>query len=206
MNPGVLSHIFLIIALILLLTGWRPVLMRGISTRSMYLFLFGWVTLTSFEWRIDHLTVINFGVILYLLLVLRIFWKAGSGDRIQLFSLGFLTGTVVFLLQELFRLDPVLIIADPYLDIAVVVVLIALIGFREVRYQIFLISFAVFLGEGLFLLFNTKRLPFYFGDWQTFDLWWMTVFTAVILRAVVSAVPLLAAKRPFLSKRNLKSR
>jgi hypothetical protein len=207
MNAGFPSFIFLFITIILLWSGWRQIFLEGISQRMIALFLVGWFVLVMFAWEIDKLTVINFGVLVYLITAFCIFWTSESSIRLHLISLAFLMGTVIFLLQELFRLDPILIVINSYLDITVITLVITLISFREVKHQVFLISSGILFGEGLFLYFNQKRLPFYYGDWEMYDLWWMITFSTVVMGAVVRFVSQVwKEKRGLLANRKMKSR
>jgi hypothetical protein len=182
MNPGYLSYILYSVTVILLCTGWFAANINGKDRKWIWLFviswpLCSWASITYFE-----STVIQGAFFLLLIGMIRFWLKIQSDQKISALTMGFLLGSVVYLLKEIMRMDPVLIILDEDLNISLLLILLVLLAFSKLSAQVFSITFGLLMGEYLFVITNSQWIanPVLLGDKPFQDLWWMTVAILIV--------------------------
>lgn len=178
MNPGFLSLILLLIALILLSSGWKDVLLRSISHKGILLFFIAWVILTRVTVTVQHVRL-NGSYVLVAALAAGLWLAAkGAAPKLHVLSIGLLLGSFHFLLQELLAIDPILIIARADVDIAVLLGLIAVVLHRSVSLQLACLSFGLTAGTLYNAIFHHKTGFPTLGSPSFQDEWWSAVFVS----------------------------
>jgi hypothetical protein len=177
MNPGFLSIVLLIIALILLTSGWMDVLLRSMPHKGILLFFMLWfglcrvtIALPTFKLNATFVLVAALASIIWLR-------TRGAGAKLHMLSVGLLLGSFHFLLRELFDKDPILIIARSDLDIAVLFGLITVVLQRSVALQLACLSLGMALGE-LYDAFLHRTPSAFLGSPSFQDEWWAAVFVS----------------------------
>jgi hypothetical protein len=196
MNPGFLSLVLLVIALILLSSGWKDVLLRSMSHKGILLFFIAWVGLTRVTFTVRHLKL-N-GTFLLVAALAAVLWLGtqGAAQKLHALSIGLLLGSFHFLLQELFDIDPVLIVSRADVDIAVVLGLITIALQRSVSLQLMCLSLGLAAGTVYGTVFHHKAEFAALGSPSFQDEWWTAVFVSrggtVLLQGAVSGTKGLA--------------
>jgi hypothetical protein len=203
MNSGYLSLIILCIVLILLLSGWKDVYLESISTRRVLLFFVGWLALVSFHLNLHgwQMNLVYLWVALLSIVILH--QIPGFLHKLHLLSVGLLLGSILFLLQEVLTMDPVLVIFKPSLDAALLLALIVILIERRVKEQIASLSIGLLMGDFLLGFVHHSAAPVQFGGPSFQDEWWLSVFTArtmtILLETAYSGCKLVI--RSWLSRR-----
>jgi hypothetical protein len=182
MNPGYLSYILYSLAVILICTGWFTENVKGNNRKWMWLFAVMWPLLSWVSISIFGSITIQ-GAFLLLLIAIVIFWlKVKSDQKISALTLGFLLGSVVYLLKEMMKMDPVLVVLDADFNIALLLTLIVLFAFSNLSARMFSITFGLVMGDYLTFFSNPylANTPVLLGDRSFQDLWWLTAAMVVI--------------------------
>jgi len=204
MNDGYMSYLLLLTTVVLLASGWKTTLVGSISRRKILLFLMTWITGLFY--------VIPFGTDiqvqgLYLSVLLLLLHSMGRVTFTQgtfMITAGILTGLISYCLHTLYRIDPVLIVYDPTLDISVAVGLIAWLVSRSVWQQAVVWTLACVISEVASLIAGDIT---YLGSPAFQDSWWIAFGVARVLsiiRDVFVRLFLLAGKRVSLWTRALR--
>jgi hypothetical protein len=177
MNPGFLSIVLLVIALILLTSGWKDVLLRSMSHKGILLFFMLWFGLSRVTIELPAYKL-NLTFALVAALAVGVWLRTkGAGAKLHMLSVGLLLGSFHFLLRELFDKDPILIIARSDLDIAVLFGLITVVLQRSVGIQLACLSMGMALGELYDALLRREPSAF-LGSSSFQDEWWTAVFVS----------------------------
>ncbi|MFC0214877.1 hypothetical protein ACFFK0_20935 [Paenibacillus chartarius] len=178
MNPGILSLVLLVIALILLASGWKDVILRSISHKGILLFFVLWlgtsrITVSHDTYKLNLSFILIAGLAVTLLLR-----SSGVLAKLHVVSIGLLLGSFYFLLKELLSKDPVLIVSRPDVDIAVVLGLVAVLLRRSVALQLACLSMGLVLGELYGVIWAHKAGTSVLGSASFRDQWWVALFVA----------------------------
>ncbi|WP_052487116.1 YphA family membrane protein [Gordoniibacillus kamchatkensis] len=196
MNPGFLSLILLVIALILLSSGWKDVLLRSISHKGILLFFIAWVGLSKWTVTVQHFKLSGPFLLVSALAVCLWLGTEGAAAKLHALSIGLLLGSFHFLLQELFEIDPILIVSRADVDIAVLVGLITLVLQRSVSLQLACLSIGLATGTLYGVLFRHKTGIMTLGGPSFQDQWWTAVFVSrcatVLMQEAANGVKVLS--------------
>lgn len=175
MNPGYLSLLAISISLILLASGWKDILLRGISHRAVLLFFVGWIV-CSFV-KMDWNGMAIYGVIVFVpLYAWAVLWRAPAGfAQFQLLASSVLLGVFHFVLLELNGFVPWLDFSNPMLEMALITAVLVMLISRQPRLQFLVVSFGLVLGEALFVgtHLTEGQMP-RLGGPVFQDRWWLT--------------------------------
>ncbi|GAB7386246.1 hypothetical protein BSNK01_00810 [Bacillaceae bacterium] len=132
------------------------------------------------------------GFLLPFLLAFAMWTKAEERYRLTLLTQAFFTGATLFLLREMFRLDPVLMVVDELYLLAVAAVVISFVAAKSFAHLFIVLAMGLSFQETLFQLGLREHLPAVeLGEGYYCDLWWVTfafAFAAYRLRRGVERV------------------
>ncbi|TVY11594.1 hypothetical protein [Paenibacillus cremeus] len=187
MNAGYLSSVLMVISLILFASGWKNVIIRGITHQSLLLFFIFWLlcSLGSWSWNGVHYS----GIVGLLLITSGIAIARASGAmlRLHVISVGLLLGSVSFFLKESLHLIPSIIVYSTTVTISGIIGLLAAVTLRQSALQIAAVSIGLLIGDGMFAYSHKEHVQMSMGGAAFQDLWWMTMFmTRTLSMAVLS--------------------
>lgn len=175
MNPGYLSLLSISVSLILIASGWKDVLLRGISHRSVLLFFIGWITLSFVKFAWNGIVVYGVAAFLALYALGALRRVGGAFARLHLLASSVLFGVFHYVLMELDGFVPWFDFADPKLETALITAAVAMLIAREPRMQFFVVSCGLLAGEILFVCTHFREgLTARLGGPVFQDLWWLT--------------------------------
>lgn len=186
MNPGYLSLLLMVVTLILFASGWKDIIMRGITSKVILLFFISWLISMNLSLTIAGGRVsLCFGVLL--LTICYVLWRVhGIVYRLHLLSVGALLGSISFFMLETIHLVPKLILGSSEISMALVLsVLISLLT-RQPAAQIASLSIGLILAEMYHGYLHRNYLGFQLG-FQTFqDRWWLTLFMTRLITLLLT--------------------
>lgn len=180
MNPGFLSLVLLVIAIILLSSGWKDLLIRSITHKGILLFFVAWIGLSRVTVNWHHMKL-NMTFVLVLLLAAAVLVRTkGAAAKLHLLSIGLLLGSFHFLLQEVLERDPILIVSRSDVDIAVLLGLMTVVLQRSVGLQLACLSFGLVMGDLYYAMLHKQTVSTqgYLGAPSFQDEWWTSVFVS----------------------------
>ncbi|NHN28743.1 hypothetical protein [Paenibacillus agricola] len=188
MNPGYLSWLLMVISLILFASGWKDILMRGMTSRVILLFF------VSFLIGIPLFVTVPGGrVSLWLLILLGyaglVLWKLDRlVNKLHVISVGILVGSLSFFMQETVYLFSSLVLGSLELTMALVVGLLVVMTLKLPSVQIAMLTVGLSLGEFFYLYIHQKHTGMELGSLKLLDRWWLNVFITRGLSMVMRGI------------------
>jgi hypothetical protein len=182
MNPGYVSYVLLCIIAVLCASGWKDELLKEASNRAIFVFLCGWAVLSSVSvaW-VDDL-VVNLSAIMILICVIWSFWMiAGAVNRLHVASVGLLLASVAYGLQIIQRLDPILFLADPSFEQAILVGLIAAAALSTSAEQLGAIALGLLISDIMYGIVTQDLFAFELAGKGFQDRFWMCLAAVRLL-------------------------
>ncbi|MGG1598716.1 YphA family membrane protein [Paenibacillus naphthalenovorans] len=178
MNAGYLSLLLIVVSLILFASGWKEIILRGITHLSLLLFFIAWLLLLGWSFTLDQWRI--FGCVPLLLAVsfLVIMRTRGMLMRFHLFSVGLLLGSVFFFLKETIHLMPAMIILNPEWTMAIINGLLVSALVRWPAFQVAALSLGLLIGEGMYAYSHREQTDMVIGHAGFQDVWWLTLYAA----------------------------
>jgi hypothetical protein len=189
-NPGYVSYVLLCIISVLCASGWKNELLKEASNRAILLFVCAWLVLSSVSIpAVDDLKI-NLSAFMVLGCILWSLWTVrGAVNRLHLASVGLLLASVSYALQIIQRLDPILFLADPGLEQAVLVGLIAAAALSTSAEQLGAISLGLLVSEIMYGYATSGLFAFELAGKGFHDRYWMTLAAvrmfSLLFRSVV---------------------
>jgi hypothetical protein len=187
--------------MILFASGWKDILMRGMTSRVILLFFVSWfigmrlflaVPGGSFSLWVAFLLV-------YAVVVL---WKLdGMIHKLYAISVGVLIGSLSFFMQEMVYMIPSMIFGSLELTMALMIGLLVVATIKLPSVQVAVLSMGLVLGDLYFLYIHRKHAGMDFGSLKLLDRWWLNVFVTRGL-SIVMVYTLLAGKYGIISITN----
>lgn len=184
MNPGYMSLLLLSITFILCASGWKDVILRGISHKYIHLFFVLWFIGLWIYIPLFPRTDFNGAYIVLALYAFGTFASVRSGQSLVYgFSAILLLGAFYALFSQLHHLPQLLTLHHVQYDHAILCGFAAALLFRKPGEQVAAITLALMLGDGLmqWLAPSTPNETLVFGSPAFYDLWWLTVTVSRIL-------------------------
>jgi hypothetical protein len=178
MNPGYISLLLVGMTLILLATGWKDLLIRGISTKNILLFFVLWIA----TWTMS-ITIVGVKVSLPFIwvgLAALCMWASVPGwlEKSHLLSTGLLLGSVYFLLEEAVTLVPYFM-EEPTIHVCLWTGLLACFMTRKPQLQVASLSIGLMLADSYSMyLHRNGSVTSMLGDPLFQDRWWLTIWIA----------------------------
>lgn len=185
MNAGYLSYVLLIVTIILLSFGWKENLVGSLSRNRIAVFFVCWISGWFYTIPVGADILIQ-GVYLGVVAVLiYTFRRVTFVHGVYLFTAGALGGVISYCLHVLYRIDPVMIVHDPALDIALVIGVIASLASRSVWQQAMVWSLACVASEVISVMAGEIN---HLGSGFFQDDWWVAGLTARLLTMIFDLV------------------
>ena len=180
MNDGYWSYILMVVMTVLLSSGWRSSVVKGISSLEVFWFIAAWY-IGLFAVIPLGSTISIQGIYLALLLTLaRFMFKEPIASVSYFIITGCLLGLIGFFIQELYRLDPVLIVFEKEIDAALIIGVLAWLVTRQPCRRPVL-SLAYIIQDVLPLLSKPADQMLFLGDAELQDGWWISYVCARVL-------------------------
>lgn len=190
MNPGYLSLLLICMTVILLSSGWKEVFLSRASHKEILLFFVLWITGMQYTFSFEQITINGTLIVISLLCVYILFRAKDWMKRAQIVLIGLLLAAMNFLLLEFFSIDPVFVISNMGLDIAVCLGILAICMSRESNVQIASLSIGFIVGDALFAYNHISSVPIVLGSSLFQDKWWLALVIVrtgtVIMQVIVT--------------------
>lgn len=192
MNDGYMGFIGMWCMLILLWSGWLDSVLHQNKLKKSVL-----VSLVVF-WLLGVIWVFEFPpygeiraipILLPLLAAIYLWVKEGEHHRLHIMTASFLVGVSVFLVQLLFRLDPILMFMNEKYLIAGFTVLLVLVTAHHIYHQFVLLSFGLVLSDLCFQIYVWEKIGYaVLGSLFFQDIWWIALYLLAVTRFVLRFV------------------
>ncbi|TBL79768.1 hypothetical protein [Paenibacillus thalictri] len=178
MNPGYLSLLLISITVILLASGWKEVLVRGISHKVILLFFMLWLGSLGIVVHWQGWSVYCCFLLVALMSVAIVLRTEGFLQKCHLLSSGLLMGSIYFFLREAAYVLPVLMSHDE-LQSGMILGFSAFLLTRQPLPQTACICLGLIVGDIYFAyVHQAQGYHAALGDPQFQDRWWMAIWTA----------------------------
>jgi hypothetical protein len=178
MNAGYVSFVLAVIALILFASGWKDVLIRGITRMSLLLFFMSWLATLGVNVWWGEIRMFGPGFVLSGMTLYMLARTRGGLLKFHLLSVTLLLSALYVLLSEMLHLMPLLIVMNPSFTIALVSGVLAGMLLRLPAMQLAALAGGLLLGEGLGVYVHRGSVQTTLGSASLMDLWWMSAFVA----------------------------
>jgi hypothetical protein len=180
MNPGYVSSLIMIITLILCSSGWKQLLVRGISHYTILLFFAFWVVSSYIALPLsDRITVYLVFVLAAVLLAVCMFKIQSNAIRFHVISAGLLVGSLYFFLGHMLVIEPVYQFYLPFIHIPFSLGLIIILLYHQPVLQVAACSLALIIGH-ILLQWTAAPSSILLGDKLFQDHWWMMMLSVRI--------------------------
>ncbi|PZE21964.1 hypothetical protein [Paenibacillus xerothermodurans] len=194
MNAGYLSLLFLVVSLILLASGWKDLLVRGITTKVILLFFVCWIASMQLSLVLPGARIGLWVVVLFAVIACVVYRCRGRLLKLNILSVGMLLGSVSFFLLETIHLLPSIMIGSTELSMALLIGLLVSAIFRSASVQIAVVSLGLLIGESLFRLAHREHMAFHLGSAVLQDRWWLTIYTTRGISLLIASVVLVLTR------------
>jgi hypothetical protein len=189
MNAGFIALIGTWFMVLFLLSGLLDRYMINKTNKKIFFFVLV-IYLLGAAWSIQVFETARISIVAFLLpLILAVVFWARQEDKLRLHILtaSFLVGTSLFFLQLIIRMDPILMfVNEPYM-MAILVILLIVISTRQLIQQYILLAFSFAINDLLFQFYMWElRHVFYLGSPEFRDVWWISLYSLIMARSVLS--------------------
>jgi hypothetical protein len=182
MNDGYLSYLLMLISAILLVSGWKNILAREVKAQELIIFFTAWIIGLTFVIPITASGMLQGVYVALMLLLMRTLCRTSRGEGSYLAAAGVLIGMVGYFVHVLYESDPVLILYDPTIDIALVCGVLAWTVTRDVSLQASVITISLLILDiAAAWQTGSTMTTFRLGDLAFQDSWWGAVCTSKLL-------------------------
>ncbi len=197
MNPGYLSLLLMVVSLILFASGWKDIIMRGITSKVILLFFISWLISMNFSLPIAGGRVcLCLGVLL--ICILCVLWRVhGNVYRVHLLSVGALLGSISFFMLETIHLVPRLVLGSTEISMALAIGVLLSLLTRHPAAQVASLSIGLILAEWYHGYLHRNYSGFQLGFQSFQDRWWLTLSITRTISLTLMAVALTCKKSFF---------
>jgi len=177
MNDGYLSYLLILTSAILLASGWNHIFVRDIKVQELIVFYAVWCSGLFFHIPITAGRYVQGTYLAILLLLAAVSRRDKPSELSYLAVSGILIGAVGYYIHVLYTSDPVLILHDPTIDIALVCAVLAWTVSREASHQAAVVSIALLIMDmaGARQAASAHDLDYKLGDSAFQDGWWVAI-------------------------------
>lgn len=187
MNPGYLSLLLMVVTLILFASGWKDLLVRGITSKVILLFFISWFIATKFSLTLKG-GKINFCIAVLCILIICVLWRAhGWLYRIHILSAGALLGSIYFFMLETIHLVPAWIMGSTEISMALLIGALVSGLTRLPAVQLASVSIGLLLAELYRGYMHRDFAGFQLGFPLFQDRWWLTVYMTRICSLLLAS-------------------
>jgi hypothetical protein len=177
MNSGYLTLVVLITICILLGSGWKVYLLKGITSQAILIFIVGWLFSSIFtvQMNFNFMEIqLNLAFIFLLVSSGYLMTRLGSlAERLQLLLVAFLLCAADYVLREASGLS--------IINISILLALMAVCLQKNPLNQITSLIIGFLCGNVLSLWTHHRSQAFVLADQPFQDLWWFTLLLSRIL-------------------------
>jgi|GEM_PF-1244120 hypothetical protein len=183
MNDGFLSYLLLLTSAILLASGWKEALARDVKTPALIMFYFTWCAGLFWTVPIFRNGYAQGVCVAILLLLAGVARRTRPVDLFYLAASGGLIGAAGCFIRGLYASDPVLILYDPTIDIALVCAVLAWTVSRETTHQAAVVTLVLLMVDvaGAREALSSPGLTYTLAAPAFQDGWWLALCAARIL-------------------------
>lgn len=190
MNPGYLSYILICITVILLVSGWKDALLRGVSARAITLFFIGWFALSEVKFSLGQWTISGpyAGLV-----ILFFFLLSALPEEISVFYLmacGLTLGLFYFLANGI-SLSLAGLPGSSQLWLGLLIGLLVISLYRNPIAQLACITLCILSGSLLQMYSHASLAGYRLGFGHMKDHWWLFAFSARIITAALGYIALM---------------
>ena len=175
MNPGYMSLLLIVVTLILLASGWKDTIIRGIAHRSLLLFLccgLRWRLADCRQGRRECTAAFRY-------------WREWLSScctrterrlyQLHIVSVSMLLASVAFFLLETVHIAPAIMVMNAEWTVALYLGLMSAVLLKSPAAQLAALSLGLVGGEWLHWYAHRAQVPHDIGGRGFQDMWWMTV-------------------------------
>ena len=177
MNPGYLSFVVITIFIILLASGWKEAILGEWSNKHIALFLTAWFAGRWMTFHGEHVRFnLSYAAVVFVTVAFLFSVKPFS-RKIHLLAVGVLLSSFHYFLMEIFRVNPFLSPVNPDIETALWLCGLAIMITRQPGMQLFVLSFALLLGQTYFDYTHRETIPVHLGSPKFMDKWWFALIS-----------------------------
>ncbi|PTX59886.1 hypothetical protein C8P63_11030 [Melghirimyces profundicolus] len=183
MVAGTLTVLICLSMAVLIQTGWFPFLEEEWGTKKEWLALGLFLEALFLRVLIPPAGPVQVHVgILMLLPLLNRWWKRRKENGLMLTSSAFFAGAILFLLRELYWIEPVAQWGGPRGGGLLITLAVALLSSSSLSDRLMVTVGGMWAGEGMFLSFHRRELnPVSFGEADFLDFLWSAMVLTLLL-------------------------
>ncbi|MBD2861332.1 hypothetical protein [Paenibacillus oceani] len=189
MNAGFLSWILILVTFILLASGWKTFLLRGVSYQAILTFFAAWCVASRFDVSMGKGWAVNGVIVPLLILIGAALWRQRSFlGGLHGLSFGLFLASVYYLLKHMGDIDPFFLPSRVTFGAALILALLAAILVRKPEDQIACLSFALLCGSALYGYVHKGQSAMPFAGLPFQDEWWLAVGSARLMSSAAETV------------------
>lgn len=166
----------MLITLILVASGWKEHLLKGISNKGIVLFACLWISGIFITIPLTSTLHVHTTYLALLILTVIALAEGSMNSGVHLIVISCLLGAIVYLLKFLFAIDPFLVITYPIIDISIAIGLLTWLTTRSLLQQVAAVSMAVMIGEIMDVIINEGAFVNVLGGAAFQDDWWLAIY------------------------------
>lgn len=194
MNPGYMSLLLIVVSLILLASGWKDTIIRGIAHQSLLLFFMLWFLLAPFRMPAGDTRIYGSIPILAGMALLMLYRTESRLYRLHVVSVSMLLGSVAFFLLETVHIAPAIMVLNAEWTVALYLGLMSAVLLKAPAVQIAALSLGLVAGEWMHWYAHRAQASHDIGGLGFQDMWWMTVAASRGFSLVMQSVGAAARK------------
>ncbi|WP_019534079.1 YphA family membrane protein [Paenibacillus ginsengihumi] len=175
MNPGYMSLLLIVVTLILLASGWKDTIIRGIAHRSLLLFFMLWFTLAPCRLPTGEARMYGSIPILAGMALFVLYRTERRLYQLHIVSVSMLLASVAFFLLETVHIAPAIMVMNAEWTVALYLGLMSAVLLKSPAAQLAALSLGLVGGEWLHWYAHRAQVPHDIGGPGFQDMWWMTV-------------------------------
>ncbi|GIP32371.1 hypothetical protein [Paenibacillus sp. J2TS4] len=184
MNTGYISYILICITIILLVSGWKDTVLRGVPSRYIAVFFIGWFSLSKAELALGQVKISGIYAGLVILLLIVLYALPRETGVIPLVVSGLMLGLFYFLASEISVTLPDLP-GGSLFWLAFIIGLLVIAMYRHPLAQIGCITLCVLVGCLLQMYSHSALAGYRLGFGPMKDHWWLFSFIARIVTGML---------------------
>lgn len=174
MNPGYISLVLWCIMLILLASGWKDVLLRGISHGVILLFFAAWLGGAFCTISIKGSDISVNYIVIFIAAMVVLLSRKSMIVQAQLISIALLLGSLKMVLGLLNEHDPIMLIYFPQWEQTLIIALCVGLLVKLAIEQFAVLSLGYMMSFGTEQLIASDGGNVWFGSPGFYDEWWIS--------------------------------
>jgi hypothetical protein len=201
MNPGYLSWLLMVISIILFASGWKDVLMSGMTSKVILLFFVSTLVCMQVNFTFPNG---KFSLWVAVLLTGGLFtlWRLeGLINKLHAISVAILISSISLFMQETAYMFPSLVFGSMELTMALIIGILVAMTIKSPSVQVAVLSIGLVLSEVYYVYIHSKQTGIELGSLKLLDRWWLHIFIARGLSTLTKYI-FLAGRQSLISIKN----